>query len=448
VLATPETRYARSGDIHIGYQIVDRGGPHDYVCLPPAISNIEVIWENPHAARFMNRLAGLGRYIHFDKRGQGLSDRDTGVPTIDERVDDVLAVMDAAGVERAVIAGASEGGSTAALLAALHPERVSHLVLYGSYASITRTERYPIGFPADLLDSFFSAWAASWGTPATLTLEMGCPTMKDGGEPFVRWLNRYERQSTSPGGLLAASRWIRKIDITEVLATIHVPTLVVHSRTDLLSPIEHGRYLAEHIPGATLVEVDGVDHLPWFGDQEQVLRAIETFVLGADADAEPDRALATVLFTDIVDSTRRAADEGDRAWRSILDDHDHVSRVEIERAGGRMIKSTGDGVLAVFERPGRAITASTAIAQTLGGIGVQVRSGIHIGEIEKRGDDVSGIAVNLAARVCGAAAAGEVLVTRTVTDLVAGSGFEFECRGARELKGVPGQWELHAVTTV
>lgn len=443
VVDVPETRYAQSDGVYIAYQVVGSGGPVDYVCLPPSLSNIDVLWENPEAARFMRRLAKLGRYVHYDKRGQGMSDRGVRAPDLDTRVDDLVAVMDAAGVERAVIAGASEGGATAALFAATYPERVSHLITYGASVCVRRRPHFPDGFDDATLEAFFDAWAEHWGTPGTLTLPFGCQSMTAGGDAFVRWLNRYERQSSSPGDFRASLDWIGAIDITSILPGISVPTLVIQSRDDRLVPLAQGRYLAAHIPGAQYLEVEHVDHVPWWGDQDVVLDAIEQFVLGEAANHEPERALATVMFTDIVGSTDRAATVGDTAWRRVLDDHDHLVRREVERHGGRVVKTTGDGAMATFDRPGRAVMAAAAVRDALHTIDVDVRAGVHTGEIELRGDDIGGIAVHIAARVSAAAGAGEVLVSRTVSDLVVGSDLRFTSVGERELKGVPGRWDLH-----
>lgn len=445
----PPTHYARSGQdgtpIHIAYQVLDRGGPHTVVWLPPFLSNIEVVWENAHAARFFRRLAGLGRLVHFDKRGQGLSDRDTGVPTIDQRVDDLVAVLDAAGVERAVLAGSSEGGSTAAMFAASHPERVSHLVLYGTFAAMNPDAGHsPLTTPENL-DRLFERIAATWATPDTLTASRVSALGIAGGQTTVDWINRLERQSTSPGALIASFGWIRRMDVTSSLAAISVPTLVVHSTADRLVPVDAGRYVADHIPGARFVVVDGVDHMPWFGDQDAVLRPIEEFVTGESRSPQSDRLLATVVFTDIVESTSRAAAMGDAAWRRVLDDHDSIVHREVERGGGRVVKSTGDGSLSTFDRPGRALDASLAISDAVRAIGIDVRIGVHTGEVERRDDDVAGIAVHLAARVCDTAGAGEILVSRTVTDLVVGSGHGFADRGEHELKGIAGRWQLFAV---
>ena len=444
-MKVPETRYARSGDVHIAYQEIRGDGEHTFVGLPPIVSNIEVLWENPAAARYIRHLAQLGRFVHFDKRGQGASDRDSGVPTIDQRVDDLLAVLDAVEVERAVVGGISEGGSTAAMFAATYPERVSHLVLVGTFAAMT--PEAGVTAAPEALTAFFEQWAEGWGTPESRTPDLVCPIGVAEGQVTPEWLSRYERQATSPGGLLAASRWIRGIDLTGLLSAIRVPTLVVHSRDDALVPIACGRHLAEKIPGATLVELDHVDHMPWFGDQEASLSALEEFVLGRTHRSDGHRVLATVLFTDIVDSTAQASTLGDRRWSGLLDAHDDLVLREVERAGGRVVKSTGDGALVTFDRPGRALDAAVAMRDAVRGIGIEIRAGLHTGEIEVRGDDVGGLAVHLAARVCGAADAGEVLVSRTIADLVAGSEHVFTARGEHDLKGIPGRWALFALRT-
>jgi pimeloyl-ACP methyl ester carboxylesterase len=446
MVEVPETVYAKSGNVFVAYQCLGEGGPIDYVCVPPMISNIEVIWECPQAVRFMDRLARLGRYVHFDKRGQGMSDRDTGPPTIDERVDDLLAVLDAAGVEKAVLAGSSEGAATAALFAATYPDRVSHLVLYGAFAALTKSDHYPFGPSPEYLDEVSTRWVAGWGTPETLTLSLACASMTDAGESFVRWLNRYERHSCSPGNFLATLNWIRDIDVTSILSSIQASTLVIHSTTDQMISIDHGRWLAGHIPGARFVEVTGLDHLPWFGDQDQVLTAIEEFLVGSASEPRSERVLLTVLFTDIVESTSHAASVGDRSWRSLLDDHDYLARREIEQVG-HIVKSTGDGLLVSFDRPGRAIDAAKSLREKFATIGLDIRCGVHTGEVELRDGDLAGLGVHIAARVCAHARAGEILVSRTVSDIVVGSGFGFESRGEHSLKGVPGTWQLMAVTS-
>jgi class 3 adenylate cyclase len=440
----PETRYAKNGDVHIAYQAFGQGD-RTVVLIPPIISNIEVIWEVPRARRFLEHLGATSRVLQYDKRGQGMSDRDTGVPTIDERVGDLAAVLDAAGETSAVLAGVSEGGSTAALFAATRPERVEKLILWGVQVRILRAPDFPWPVEDELVDSFFEVWAERWGTPRTLTLPYAMPSLQD-EDGIVALVNRYERQSTSPGGLLAASQWIRQIDIRPVLPSIRCPTLILHRADDRLAGVWNGRLAAELIPGARYLELDGADHLPWAGAQEAALEAIGEFLTGSPrAAGTPDRVLATVLFTDIVGSTERAAALGDRAWRDLLDRHDAISGEEVAFHSGRVVKSTGDGLLATFDGPARGLQCARALQDALGAVGIPIRVGVHTGEIELRGDDVGGIAVHIAARVEAKAGPGEVLTTRTVKDLVAGSGVSFESRGTHDLKGVPDEWQLYAV---
>lgn len=434
----PETHYARNGDVHIAYQVFGEGAV-TFVGLPPMISNIEIIWEDAPTRKFLTALASFARIIHFDKRGQGMSDRDAGVPTMDERVGDLAAVMDAAGVERACLGGVSEGGSTAAMFAAIYPERVDKLMLFGSFAHIDADE-------VEASDRFMSAWADGWGTPQSLTVPVVIPSRKDDAA-FVRWVSHYERQSTSPGGLLATWRWIRAMDLRPVLPSIQCPTLVMHRTRDHLIPVAKSRELADLIPGARLVELDGADHMPWHGDQDAVLRMLEEFLTGRPAAvADPDRVLATVLLTDIVGSTEKAVALGDASWRGVLDRHDAIAERTVTAVGGRVVKSTGDGILAVFDAPGRALTCADSLRAELAEIGIELRGGVHTGEIELRGNDVGGIGVHLAARIEAAAGPGEVLASRTVRDLAVGSGFTFASRGMHALKGLPDEWELYAVS--
>ena len=431
----PETRYASNGDVHIAYQSFGEGDV-TLVGLPPIISNIDLAWENPETRAYLTRMASFCRVVHYDKRGQGMSDRTAGVPTMDDRLDDLAAVMDDAGVERAALGGISEGGSTAAMFAATYPHRVEKLVTFGSFAIVDVEQG----------DRFMPMWAASWGTPQTMTLPVVTPS-KVGDEAFLRWLNRYERQSASPGGILDAWQWIREIDVRPVLGAIQCPSLIVHRRGDRLMPWQQSEEMANLIPRARLVLLDGADHIPWFGDAESVLALLEEFI--TDGHAHPpdvDRVLATVLFTDIVDSTGRAASIGDAGWRATLDRHDALSAATVAAHGGRIVKTTGDGVLATFDAPGRALRCAAALCRALADAGVQIRCGVHTGEVEIRGSDIGGIGVHIAARVEAQAAPGEVLVSRTVRDLVAGGGFIFDSRGAHRLKGLPDEWELFAVS--
>lgn len=442
----PEIRYARNGGVSIAYQAFGQG-EQVLVGLPPIVSNIEVIWEEPRAARYLSRLASQFRVVHFDKRGQGLSDRDTGVPTIDERMGDLAAVMDAEGLEKVALGGISEGGSTAALFAATYPERVSKLILWGAPMRVRRAPDFPLPPEDPFLDAVFQQWADHWATPDTLSLSLVAPSRR-GDEAFLRWVNHYERQCTSPGGLLAAYQWIREIDVRSVLPTISCPTLVMRRRDDPLVADYQAKTAAELIPHARLVELPGTDHLPWSGDIDSVLDLVIEFLTGtAGASARNDRVLATVLFTDIVGSTERAASLGDRDWRELLERHDSLVAEEVRRHTGRLIKSTGDGALATFDGPAKGIQCATSLRDTLAAARIPIRAGVHTGEIELFGDDVGGIAVHIAARVEAKATASEVLVTRTVKDLVAGSSMHFEPRGTHTLKGVPDEWQLYAVTT-
>lgn len=446
VTTIPDTRYARNGDTHIAYQSFGRGETV-FVGAPPIISNIEVLWEEPCARQFLTRLASFCRFVHYDKRGQGMSDRDVGVPTLEERVDDLRAVLDAEGIERAALGGISEGGSTVAMFAATYPQRVSRLVLVAAPLRITAAPDFPVGGDAAYVEAFFREWAAHWGTPETYTVAMAAPS-KLGDDEFLRWMNRYERQSTSPGGLMAAYHWISQIDIRPILPAIDVPTLVLHRSGDRMVPVAHGELAAALIPDARLVILDGEDHMPWYGNQDEVLDLIEEFLTGSPPSQRPaERVLATVLFTDIVGSTEQASTLGDKGWRELLDRHDQVSRSVVETHQGRVVKSTGDGLLATFDGPGRALRGALDLRDRLTADGITIRAGLHTGEIELRGDDVGGIAVHIAARVEATAEAGEVLASRTVRDLVAGSGIVFEDRGTHALKGIADHWQLYAIVS-
>lgn len=437
----PETRYAKSGEIHIAYQRVG-SGPTTSVGIPPMVSNVEMLWEQPSAAAFIKRMSSFCNYIHFDKRGTGMSDRVPLAATIDQRIDDVRAVLDAERVERANVGGVSEGGALAAVFAATYPERTRRLVLIASFAKLLRARDQPWAMPEAAYQKFVEAWSERWGSPSTLTLPLFMPSRVADGK-YLRWVNRYERQSASPGTLRDLMSWIAKVDIRSILPTIRVPTLILHRTGDQVVHIEHGRYLAEHIPGARLVELEGSDHAPWEGDR-QLVDEIEAFVTGKRPSVPSSRVLATVLFTDIVKSTERAAALGDAKWRTLLDEHDAQAKEIVATFRGRWIKSTGDGLLATFDGPTRAVLCAGALRGRLAEAGVEIRAGLHTGEIELRGDDVGGIGVHIAARVGAIANAGEVLVSRTVKDLVVGSGMHFEARGSHELKGIPGEWQLLA----
>jgi pimeloyl-ACP methyl ester carboxylesterase/class 3 adenylate cyclase len=438
-----DTKYARNGDVSIAYQVVG-DGPHTLVGVPPVVSNVEAHWDFPEMVSWITKLTRFSKFIHFDKRGQGLSDRDVGVPTLEVRIDDMLAVLDAEGIEQAHIGGVSEGGTTALLFAATYPERVSSLVLFGTFCRLVNTDDYDVGVNLEVFEPLMDLWVDKWGTPETITLPVFVPSMA--GDPeFASRLARYERQSSTPLGLRAQLQWVVDTDLRGVLSAIQCPTLILHRRNDTPVPVAHGRYLAAHIPGAKYVELDGQDHLPYFGDQDSVLDEIEEFITGTRHTADVERVLATVLFTDIVGSTEQAASVGDRKWRDLLDRHDALARTEIERHRGRLVKSTGDGLLATFDGPARGVRCASTLARTMRSLGIDIRAGLHTGEIELRGDDVGGIGVHIGARVAAKAGAGEVLVSRTVKDLVSGSGLAFTDRGVHTLKGVPDDWQLYAV---
>jgi pimeloyl-ACP methyl ester carboxylesterase len=435
----PGTRYAQSGDLSIAYRTVG-AGPRDLVVVPGFVWNVEAFWEEPVLAPFVERLASFSRLTLFDKRGQGLSDRPGIPPTLEQSMDDVLAVMDDAEIEKAILFGISEGGPMAQLFAATHPHRVEALVLYGSFARIVEAGDYPHGVTEDQLDRFAARVRREWGGP--VAAPVFAPSMRD--DPLLLdWWGRFVRRGSGPRGAQDLLMLYREIDTRAVLPAISAPTLVLHRVDDRLAPIGLGRYLAENIPGARLVELEGGDHI-FAVYPDQILDEVEQFVTGRRHTHHVDRVLATVLFTDIVGSTERAAALGDRRWRALVERHDALARQAVEGQRGRLVKTLGDGLLATFDGPARAIRSARTILRETGAIGLDVRAGLHTGEVELVGDDVGGMAVNIAARVSALAGAGEVLASSTVRDLVVGSGIEFEDRGAHSLKGVPGEWRLVA----
>jgi class 3 adenylate cyclase len=438
-----ETRYARSKDGYVAYQVVG-DGPLDLVFIPGWASNVEVIWEESSFAHFLHRLSTFSRLLCFDKRGSGVSDPVplAALPTLEQWMDDVRAVMDAADSKRAALLGSHEGGQMAMLFAATYPERTSALILLHTCARHLRDEDYPWGLPAERVPQLLERTEESWGTGRVL--ELLAPSLAH-DERFRRWFAGYERQALSPRAAVIMQAAYLERDLRAVLPSIRVPTLVVHRAANRHIRVGHGRYLAEHIAGAKYVELPGDDHLIVVGDTEAVLAEIEEFLTGIRPPLESDRVLATVLFTDIVTSTARAAQVGDRRWKDLLDQHDRLIRGELDRHRGRLVKNTGDGILATFDGPARAIRCAQAIATGVKVLGIDVRAGLHAGEIELRGEDVTGMAVNIAARVMDAAGPGEVVVSSTVKDLVAGSGLRFAERSTRELRGVPGEWRLFAV---
>jgi class 3 adenylate cyclase len=438
----PRARYAKSGDFHIAY-VVAGDGPIDIVWVPTWISQVEHLWSDPELRSVFERLSSFARLIMFDRRGAGLSDPMEGAPTLEEQMDDVLAVMEAAGSERAAVCGLLEGGQMATMFAATHPERTEALVLYATFARTTWAPDYDFAWPAEERAARQEDMLEHWGEG--LVAGGAAPTRLQSDDAFRRWAGALERLAASPKTIRQIMEVIGRTDVRDVLATIRVPTLIMHRREDSFLNVEHSRYLAKHIPGARYVELEGADNLISSGDKEAVLGEIEEFLTGTRHQREPDRVLATVLFTDIVGSTQRAAELGDSSWRNVLERHDQLVRREIERHRGRAVKSTGDGVLATFDGPARAIRAASSIDDAVEQLGIQIRAGLHTGECEVIGDDVGGLAVHIGARVMGEAGPGEVLVSSTVKDLVVGSGIEFEERGARELKGVPGEWRLFSV---
>jgi len=439
----PETRYAKSGDVHIAYKVVG-DGPIDLVFFGGTVSHVELIWDNANAARFLDRLASFSRLILFDKRGVGMSDPAAGdrFPTLEERLDDVRAVLDAAGSKQAVLFGTSEGGALATMLATAEPKRVMGLVIFSSMARLSFDEAgYPHGLREADTEAVIADGLEKWGKPEIVDLVM--PSLRE-DEAARRWWAGFFRRSVSPGALVAQLRMNQGTDVTSLLPLVQAPTLVMHGRDELFLPAVHGRYMADRIPGARWIELPTADHLPYAAAGPMIAAEVEEFLTGVREPAEPDRMLTTVLFTDVVDSTARAASEGDAGWRELLDHHDRLVRRELERYRGREVKNTGDGFLAVFDGPARAIRCGRSICDRVDDLGLALRVGIHTGEIELRGDDIGGIAVHIAARVLGHAEPGEVLVSRTLTDLVAGSGLRFEDRGEHELKGVAEKWQLFA----
>lgn len=442
MIEVPETRYAKSDDVNIAYQVVG-DGPFDLIHVPPFVSNLELQWEDPDERRYFERLASFCRLIMFDKRGTGLSDR-VAVATLEERMDDLRAVMDDAGSPRAAVYGGSEGGALSVLFAATYPERVSALVLYGAYPRMAWAPDYPDGIPENVWDEGLRHLEKNWGRgqEGGLPLYTLAPDRAD--DPvFRRAHGRWERLSASPGAAVAMQAMVRQLDVRHLLSAIRVPTLVVHRTADA-AHAAGSRYMGAHIPGAKVVELPGNEYFPYLGDQDAILDEIEEFLTGVRPVPALDRALATVLFTDIVSSTERAAELGDDAWTRTLDRHDALVAREVERHRGRKINPTGDGILATFDGPARAVRCAQAICGAVRSLAIEVRAGLHTGEVELRGSDIGGIAVHIGQRVSALAGSGEVLVSSTVKDLVAGSGIVFADRGSHVLKGVPDEWRLFA----
>jgi pimeloyl-ACP methyl ester carboxylesterase len=438
-----QIRYADSDGVQIAYEAFGTG-PRDLVLVHGWVTNLELIWEHPRVARALERLGSFCRVLNFDKRGTGLSDRVPvdRLPTLEERMDDVRAVMDASGCARAVLFGHSEGGPMSVLFAAAYPERVEGLVLYGTFATRRWHEDYPWAPTPEERERHVRAVREGWGGIVHLS-ELAPGVMDD--QEFRDWWARYLRSSASPAAAAALTSMNSDVDVRAVLPTIHVPALVVHRADDRRTDVRGARWMAEQIPGARYVELPGEDHLIW-ADPDPILDQVEEFVTGVPPAAVPDRVLLTVLFTDVVASTERLAELGDDAWRQLLDRHDETVRRYLRRYHGREIATTGDGFLAVFDGPARAVRCAQAIADAVVALGLEIRAGVHTGEVELRGEAIGGLAVHVAARIAALASAGEVLASSTVRDLTSGSGIGFASRGAKELKGVPGRWELYTAT--
>jgi class 3 adenylate cyclase len=439
---TPETNYARLGDLHLAYQVLG-DGPPDVLMLDQWFSHMEAQWDVLPLAAFRERLASFSRLIMFDKRGAGMSDPVpmASLPTLEEWMDDASAVLDAAGSEKAVLVANLGGGMLATTFAAAHPERVTSLVLVDCFARYLAADDYPFGGPPQGVEA--AADEVEAGAGHGMMFDLFAPSL--GSEEHVRraWA-RYERQAASPGMMKAVVRMMYESDVRSVLPAIRVPTLVIQRAGAARFSPPFGRYFAEHIAGAKYVELRGADSLIWAGNQDEILGEIEDFVTGSRPALEPNRVLATVLFTDIVGSTAKAAELGDRGWRSLLAEHNLVARRQLERFGGREIKTVGDGLLATFDGPARAVRCAAAIRDDEAELGLQLRAGLHTGEIELLPNDIAGVAVHVAARISALAGAGEILVSTTVKDLVTGSGLAFEDRGVKELRGVPGEWRVFA----
>ena len=439
----PQTHYAKSGDVNIAYQVVG-DGPLDLVFVPGFVSHLDLQWADPRIARFLDKLASFSRLILFDKRGTGLSDPVAAPAPLEERMDDVRAVMDAAGSERAALLGLSEGGPMSILFAATYPDRTHSLVLCGTFATGTLDpDENPAGRRWIAEYNRITALSEDWGEGRTLAVfAPSAPTEQD---RIGRGI--FERSAASPLMVRMLFEMLTETDVRDLLPNIRVPTLVLHREEEFI-PVESAHYLAEHIPGARLVVLPGADHIPFYGNADGYAEEIEEFLTGARHAPPPDRVLTTVMFTDIVGSTERAAQLGDARWRELLTRHDELVRAALDQNRGREVKTMGDGFLATFDGPARGIRCARAVADGVRSLDVDVRAGLHTGECEVIGDDIGGMAVNIGARIGALAGAGEVLVSSTVKDLVVGSGITFANRGACELKGVPGEWHLFAVDQV
>jgi len=438
----PETKYAANGEIHLAYQTLGTGPPDLLVVSPGPLSHIEQIWEQPTVARVLRRLASYGRLILFDQRGTGLSDPVASheVPRLEDHVEDMRVILDEVGSKRAVVLGYAAGGAPAMMFAATHPQRVDSLILWAPYARLRIDDDYPIGVTPEMVDKLVGLTLAEWGKGAAIPAM--APSMTN-DERFRAWAGQMERLAASPGTAAALVAQWHDIDIRRVLPAIRVPTLVLSLKNQPVYSPMHSRYVADHIPGARFVELEGSDLL---AETDAMFRAIENFLGASYRQSDPDRSLGTVLFTDIVGSTAIAARLGDLRWWDLLEAHDRILNRQVERYRGRLIKTSGDGALVLFDGPARAIACAEAIRDALRAIGLEVRAGLHTGELEEREDgDIGGIAVHIGARIAALAGPGEILVSRTIKDLVAGSSLRLESRGTHQLKGVPESWEVFAV---
>jgi pimeloyl-ACP methyl ester carboxylesterase/class 3 adenylate cyclase len=438
----PRTRYAKSGDINIAYQVMGEG-PLDLIVVPGWISNVDMHWEMLGYEAWVRRLTSFARLIVFDKRGCGLSDRDVGDSTLEERMDDLRAVLDAVGSERAAVLGFSEGGSLAMMFAASNPERVQALALFGTFPCASEVADFPEGEPLrGTMQKIVHNIEEGWGEGRTL-VDIS-PSFAN-VPAAVEFQGRFERASLSPRAARMAMNWISEIDTRDVARSLHVPTLVMHRTGDQLIPVACGRWLGDNIPGAGFVELPGDDHAPWSGDSGLFTEELEEFLTGSRGEAEVDRVLATVLFTDIVSSTERAVALGDRGWQELLGQHHGLVRDALRRFRGVEQDTAGDSFFATFDGPARAVRCAQHICEAVGGLGLEMRAGVHTGECERAAEKMGGIAVHTGARVMAQAQPGEVLVSSTVKDLVSGSGLTFAERGSHNLKGIPGEWSLFSV---
>jgi pimeloyl-ACP methyl ester carboxylesterase len=437
----PETRYAANGTVNIAYQLVGEG-PRDLVFVPGFVSNVEVAWEEPHFARFLERLASFSRLILFDKRGTGLSDRVADMPSLEVRMDDVRTVMKAVGSERAALFGISEGASMCVLFAATYPERTEAVIMAGGYARRAWAPDHPWGKTEEQYQSWIDTIQREWGGP--IDIEARAKSLHH-DPSFRQWWGRYLRMGASPADAARIVRLTAEVDVRHVLPTIQIPALILHAVGDPTVDVRYSRYMAERIPGAKYIELPSADHLPWHAESDIVVDEVAEFLTGVRPLHEPDRVLATVLFTDIVGATAKAASLGDRRWRELLNSHHAAVRRNLVRFRGREIDTAGDGFFAAFDGPARAVQCACAVVDAVQPLGLEIRAGLHTGECELMGAKMGGIAVHIGARIAALAGAGEALVSSTVKDLVAGSGLRFADRGVKLLKGVPGEWHIFAV---